>query len=161
MLRVPNRNAPLEDFVKLARAPIEHLFNNHEWCDPEWCWSKSLSEKQEKMMAHVRESHKQNLLVCTPCDDDLVAGATVINGGATTIDNDLVAGATVVNGDATTIDNDLVAGATVVNGDATTDNDLVSGDATITSATVVNGDATSSGSDYFSSDGYSSNTTDN
>ena len=76
----------MKDFVKRARTPIEHLFNNHEWCDPEWCWAKSLNEKQEKMMSHVRESHKQNLLVCTPCDDKLVAGTTVINGGATTMD---------------------------------------------------------------------------
>ena len=164
----------------------------------------------------TRIVHKK-LQACTPCTDDLIAGATVVNGdatipnnlvagativnGDTTIPNDIVVGATVVNGDITApndlvigttvsngdanIPNDLVEGATVFNGDATIPNDLVAGntvinvnatipndlvasttvvngDTTIPSATVVNGDATSSGSDYdFSSDGYSSNKTDN
>ena len=27
----------LKKFVKKSRAPIEHLFNCHEWCNSEWC----------------------------------------------------------------------------------------------------------------------------
>ena len=31
-----NRTLELNEFVKKAHAPIEHLFC-HEWCDSEWC----------------------------------------------------------------------------------------------------------------------------
>ena len=31
-----NRTLPLNEFVKKGRAPVEHLFNCHEWCDSEW-----------------------------------------------------------------------------------------------------------------------------
>ena len=34
-----NKSSPLEDLVKRARAPIEHLFNMQKWCDPVGCWS--------------------------------------------------------------------------------------------------------------------------
>ena len=62
-----NKSSPLEDLVKRARAPIEHLFNVHKWCDPEWCWSKSLDDQQEKMMNHVRQYHESNMPNCIPC----------------------------------------------------------------------------------------------
>ena len=26
------------------RAPVEHIFGCHEWCDKEWCWSKELED---------------------------------------------------------------------------------------------------------------------
>ena len=58
-----NRNLPLADFVKKAHAPIEHLFNCHEWCDSEWCFAKSLTEKShERTMARVTEVSKYDLL---------------------------------------------------------------------------------------------------
>ena len=51
---------PLEVFVKNTRAPIEHTFNCHEWCDSEWCWAKVLTEKSHagtmKRLAMVRYS---------------------------------------------------------------------------------------------------------
>ena len=58
-----NRHLPLSDFVKKAHAPIEHLFNCHEWCDSEWCFAKSLTEKShERTMARVTEVSKYDLL---------------------------------------------------------------------------------------------------
>ena len=42
-----NRHLPLDEFVLKSRAPIEHLFNCHEWCDSEWCWAKSITEKSQ------------------------------------------------------------------------------------------------------------------
>ena len=32
-----NKKTPLNDLVQHARAPIEHMFNVHEWFDAEWC----------------------------------------------------------------------------------------------------------------------------
>ena len=26
------------------KAPIEHMFGSHEWCDKEWCWAKQIEE---------------------------------------------------------------------------------------------------------------------
>lgn len=33
-----NRPGPLLDFIANAKAPIEHLFNDHTWCSSSWCW---------------------------------------------------------------------------------------------------------------------------
>ena len=49
-----NRHLSLDVFVKNSRAPVEHLFNCHEWCDSEWCRAKALTEKlHEGMMKQV------------------------------------------------------------------------------------------------------------
>ena len=32
-----NRDKTIDEFVKNANAPLEHLFNNHEYCSPDWC----------------------------------------------------------------------------------------------------------------------------
>ena len=72
-----NKSSPLQDFVKQARAPIEHLSNAYEWCNPEWCWSKSLDDQQEKMMNHVQQYHESNIPNCIPC-----TGAPCLNGDA-------------------------------------------------------------------------------
>ena len=45
-----NRHLPLDEFVRRARAPIEHLFDCHEWCDKEWCWAKELDDAQHKVV---------------------------------------------------------------------------------------------------------------
>ena len=39
-----SKNLPLKEFCSLAKAPVEHLFNCHEWCDPSWCWARNLSD---------------------------------------------------------------------------------------------------------------------
>ena len=46
-----NRSNPLAEFVKNAKAPIEHLFNDHTWCNATWCWSKEMEEKKEQIMS--------------------------------------------------------------------------------------------------------------
>ena len=43
-----NRTLDLCEFVKKSRAPIEHLFNCHEWCDSEWCYAKCINENSHK-----------------------------------------------------------------------------------------------------------------
>ena len=35
---------PFDKFKKLSKAPVEHLFNCHEWCDKEWCFAAELQE---------------------------------------------------------------------------------------------------------------------
>ena len=36
-----------------ARAPVEHLFNSHEWCDSEWCFAKALTENAMQQVVKV------------------------------------------------------------------------------------------------------------
>jgi len=59
-----NRNLPLDEFVRRARAPIEHLFDCHEWCDKEWCWAKELDDAQHKVILSnmKQKEEEQNLL---------------------------------------------------------------------------------------------------
>ena len=56
-----NRTLPFDEFVLRARAPIEHLFDCHEWCDKEWCWAKELDANAHKVvLANMRQ--------CQECD---------------------------------------------------------------------------------------------
>ena len=54
-----NRNLPISEMIKKAKAPIEHLFNCHEWCDPEWCWAKQLDAKQHELTTRIMEQNHQ------------------------------------------------------------------------------------------------------
>ena len=45
-----NREGDLDHFVNNANAPIAHLFNNHTWCDSNWCWAKDMSDKIFQLM---------------------------------------------------------------------------------------------------------------
>ena len=40
---------PLLTFVNNAKAPIEHLFNDHTWCDSLWYWSKKIEDKKNRV----------------------------------------------------------------------------------------------------------------
>ena len=61
-----NRTLPLNEFVKKGRAPIEHLFNCHEWCDSEWCYAKDLTEKShERTMNLVNKVSLCSIIVYT------------------------------------------------------------------------------------------------
>ena len=48
-----NRELSLDKFVKNARAPIEHLFNDHTWCDESWCYSKELQVNKDRIVQSV------------------------------------------------------------------------------------------------------------
>ena len=52
-----NRDKSPLDFVKNAKAPIEHLFNDHTWCDSSWCWSKDMEEKEECILSVSLHKH--------------------------------------------------------------------------------------------------------
>ena len=52
-----NRNLPLGEFVNKANAPVEHLFNCHEWCDSEWCYAKALTEQTTERVIKVSRSN--------------------------------------------------------------------------------------------------------
>jgi hypothetical protein len=56
-----NNNLPIDQFMEKAKAPVEHLFDCHEWCDVEWCWAKQLSEKELELTTyHTKQMHKDN-----------------------------------------------------------------------------------------------------
>ena len=45
-----NRNGDLKKFVRNMIAPVKHLFNDHSFCDPAWCWSKDVQQNVEKIL---------------------------------------------------------------------------------------------------------------
>jgi len=54
-------NLPFDDFVQHVRAPIERLFHCHSWCNGDWCWSRELEDREQKMMEHVLLRHDAKL----------------------------------------------------------------------------------------------------
>ena len=52
-----NRNGDFEKFVNNAKAPVEHLFDNHEFCDHTWCYAKEISNKTHEII--LSSSQKQ------------------------------------------------------------------------------------------------------
>jgi hypothetical protein len=45
-----NRTGDFKRFVANAVASVEHLFNEHSFCDAAWCWNKEISEKSKERM---------------------------------------------------------------------------------------------------------------
>ena len=54
---VQNREGDFNKFVANALAPIEHLFNEHSYCDAEWCWSKEMDEKVHEILTTKTNSN--------------------------------------------------------------------------------------------------------
>lgn len=46
-----NKGGSLEDFVKNAHSPLEHLFNNHAYCSSKWC-NALKAEEEGKIYTH-------------------------------------------------------------------------------------------------------------
>ena len=44
-----NKSLPFDELKAKRKAPIEHLFGNHEWCDSDWCFSKELDEARDQL----------------------------------------------------------------------------------------------------------------
>ena len=68
-----SKHLPLEEFCLKARAPVEHLFNCHEWCDGSWCWAKELSDKafDEIMSKKEKDDVQLNDSISRSGDDQL------------------------------------------------------------------------------------------
>ena len=45
-----NREGDFNYFLKNARAPIEHLFNEHAFCDASWCWAKDMQKRVDEVV---------------------------------------------------------------------------------------------------------------
>ena len=56
-----NRNGCFKKFVRNARAPVEHLFDDHSFCDSTWCWSKEIEQTVDEIMKKVRRKGKLSL----------------------------------------------------------------------------------------------------
>ena len=39
---------PFDHFKTLSKAPVEHLFGNHQWCSSDWCFAASVDEAIDK-----------------------------------------------------------------------------------------------------------------
>ena len=53
---IQNREGDFKKFVANALAPIEHLFNEHTYCDAEWCWSKEMDDKVHELLSTKTKS---------------------------------------------------------------------------------------------------------
>ena len=76
-----NRNLPFDEFVNNARAPVEHLFDCHEWCNKEWCWAKELDENQHKVIL-------QNMKICQQCDLPAFSSSSVSSSSSSSPSSD-------------------------------------------------------------------------
>ena len=54
-----NCNKTIDEIKVASKAVIEHLFNNHEYCDSRWCRSKKLIETNKKN--EVSESNEERI----------------------------------------------------------------------------------------------------
>ena len=70
------KHLPLIEFVSKAKAPIEHLFGCHTWCDSDWCWAKELDDATYKLMENsLRDSQPiVNPSTYAEIDDDDMDG---------------------------------------------------------------------------------------
>ena len=59
-----NRHLPLAEFAIKMKAPIEHMFGSHEWCNKEWCWAKQIEDTKieigKKILQHNNNEPKVN-----------------------------------------------------------------------------------------------------
>ena len=61
-----NHHLPIDEFMRKAKAPVEHMFNSHEWC-----WAKQLDDKQlELTTAHMKRKHDEDQLRDSDSDSD-------------------------------------------------------------------------------------------
>ena len=58
-----NRTGSFDKFVNNALAPVEHLFNEHSFCDSAWCWSRELEEQVDKILVHKMNMKVKSLLM--------------------------------------------------------------------------------------------------
>ena len=49
-----SREKSIDEFIKNIKAPVEHLFDCHEFCDASWCWTKSIDKKMFHYMKQKR-----------------------------------------------------------------------------------------------------------
>ena len=48
-----HRTDDFTSFFRNARAPVEHLFSNHEFCDASWCWTKEIDERLHNVIKNA------------------------------------------------------------------------------------------------------------
>ena len=49
------RNGDFDYFVSNAMTPVEHLFDNHAFCDKSWCWARELAYQSEEIIRKTRD----------------------------------------------------------------------------------------------------------
>ena len=48
-----NRNGDFEKFTSNTKVPVGHLFDNHEFCDESWCYTKELSVRTDEIVKNA------------------------------------------------------------------------------------------------------------
>ena len=87
-----NKNLPFKQFENKKKAPTEHLFGCHEWCDKEWCYDKELEEARAKARTARTAAPSHPPAATIPGDGDAcVATTQVINPTALPVCIDIAA----------------------------------------------------------------------
>ena len=56
-----SRNCSFEEFKKNITAPIEHLFDSHEFCSSDWCYAKCIDDK---MLHYIKRKRNEMVRGC-------------------------------------------------------------------------------------------------
>ena len=51
-----NRYLPPDEFVAKSMAPVEHIFDCHEWCDPEWYYNQETEDHIDNVITAKQET---------------------------------------------------------------------------------------------------------
>ena len=78
-----NKDLPIDEFIANAKAPIEHLFNDHQWCHEDWCWAKGLDKRTHEMICKIATQKNDTVSVAAAA----VAAPTHPPTATTTIDD--------------------------------------------------------------------------
>ena len=62
------RTGDFGDFVRNALAPVEHMFDNHIYCDSSWCWSKEVQDKVHRILLDRKKSEGMEVSLCLRSD---------------------------------------------------------------------------------------------
>ena len=82
-----NKNKGFKQFKKNINAPVEHLFDNHCFCDSSWCWAKSVDDfMHENIVQTVNSQSTNNELVQ---QNDIVTGANTLNTNIISQEDDM------------------------------------------------------------------------
>ena len=67
-----DKDNDMEKIIKKAKAPIEHLFDNHEFCDIAWCYSKQATRDKKIYKPPPNrpfyDKVRDNQIYCQLCD---------------------------------------------------------------------------------------------
>ena len=61
------RDQDFETFYNNRYAPLEHIFDNHAYCSPVWCWAKQIEDNLfQNLSEKIKESQVPEVVAVPP-----------------------------------------------------------------------------------------------